>query len=233
MESDTSSTSSPVRRGRGRGRGRGRPRGSGARGSGARGRGRRADTQERRRHRGDEAADALSERERILETRIEGMTDEERKDLLLKAGKKHPSLFMELIESVPHGGYHPQPGATSPNWCSCMKCREMPTAVERVCCGRPPNSCQSDLPDFRLLVLDELVLQMAQLYRQDVLALPVDDDYNKGKRHAAYRQFILWHHGRLGIGVRRVIPSCCVWAIRDKFPDQFGQYHGFVPSRLG
>lgn len=50
-----------------RGRGRGRPRGSGARGSGARGRGRRADTQERRRHRGDEAADALSERERILE----------------------------------------------------------------------------------------------------------------------------------------------------------------------
>lgn len=119
------------------------------------------------------------------------MTDEERKDLLLKAGKKHPSLFMELIERVPHGGYHPQPGATSPNWCSCMKCREMPTAVERVCCGRPPNSCQSDLPDFRLLVLDELVLQMAQLYRQDVLALPVDDDYNKGKRHAAYRQFIL------------------------------------------
>uniref|UniRef100_A0A8W8MIP9 Uncharacterized protein n=1 Tax=Magallana gigas TaxID=29159 RepID=A0A8W8MIP9_MAGGI len=76
LESDTSSTSSPVRRGRGRGRGRGRPRGSG---------GRRADTQERRRHRGDEAADALSERERILETRIEGMTDEERRDLLLKA----------------------------------------------------------------------------------------------------------------------------------------------------
>lgn len=145
------------------------------------------------------------------------MTDEEWKDLLLKAGKKHPSLFMELIETVPHGGYHPQPGATSPNWCSCMKCREMPTAVERVCCGRPPNSCQSDL----------------LLYRQDGLALPVDEDYNKGKRHAAYRQFILWHHGRLGVGVRRVIPSCCVWAIRDKFPDQFGQYHGFVPSRLG
>lgn len=87
------------------------------------------------------------------ETRIEGMTDEERKDLLLKAGKKHPSLFKELIERVPHGGSHPQPGATSPNWCSCMKCREMPTEVQRVCCGcPPPNSCQSDLPVIFLSV---------------------------------------------------------------------------------
>lgn len=89
------------------------------------------------------------------------------------------------------------------------------------------------LKDFRLLVLDELVLHVAQMYRQDVLALPNDADYNKGKRHAAYRQFILWQHGRLGIGVRMVIPSCCVWTIRDKFPDQYGQYVGFIPSRLG
>lgn len=34
--------------------------------------------------------------------------------------------------------------------------------------------------------MDELVLQIAQMYRQDVLALPQDEDY-KGKRHAAYR----------------------------------------------
>lgn len=91
----------------------------------------------------------------------------------------------------------------------------------------------SSSQDFNLLILDELVLQIAQMYRQDVLAHPQDVDYNKSIRHAGYRQFILWHHGRLGVGVRRVIPSCCVWAIRDKFPDQFGQYRGFVPSRLG
>lgn len=109
----------------------------------------------------------------------------------------------------------------------------MPTQAERICCGRPPNQCQSQLPDFNLLVMDELVLQIAQMYRQDVLALPQDEDYNKGKRHAAYRQFILWHHGRLGVGVRRIIPSCCVWTIRDKYPDQYGQYVGFIPSRLG
>ena len=89
------------------------------------------------------------------------------------------------------------------------------------------------LQDFNLLVLDELVMHVAEMYRQDVLALPQDEDYNKGKRFAAYRQFIFWHHGRLGVRVRRVIPSCCVWAIRDKYPDQYGQYHGFVRSRLG
>lgn len=80
--------------------------------------------------------------------------------------------------------------------------------------------------------MGELVLQIAQMYRQDVPALP-QEDYSKGKRHAAYLQFILWHHGCLGIGVRRIIPSCFVWTIRDKYPDQYGQYVGFFPSRLG
>ena len=83
------------------------------------------------------------------------------------------------------------------------------------------------------MILDEFVLKVAQMYRQGVLALPQDVDYNKGKRNAAYRQYILWHHGRLGVEVRHIIPSCCVWAIWDKYPDQYGQYVGFVPSRLG
>lgn len=53
-----------------------------------------------------------------------------------------------------------------------------------------------------MLVLDELVNAVDQIYRQDVLALPHKAGYNKGKRHAAYRQFDLWHHGQLGVGVR-------------------------------
>lgn len=33
-----------------------------------------------------------------------------------------------------------------------------------------------------MLVLDELVLHVAQIYRRDVLALPEDADYNKEGR---------------------------------------------------
>ena len=84
------------------------------------------------------------------------------------------------------------------------------------------------LQDFDLVVLDEVVLLVAQRYRKDVLAAGHDDDFNRGKRHAAYRQFILWNHGYLGAG-----NSCCVWKIRDKYPDRFGQYRGFVGGRLG
>lgn len=91
---------------------------------------------------------------------------------------------------------------------------------------------QDPSKDFDLVVLDELILHVARTYRQDVLAVPNDNDWNRGNRHTAYRQYILWQHGRLGAGNRRVIPSCCVWRIRDTFPDPFGQYSGFVHGRL-
>lgn len=89
------------------------------------------------------------------------------------------------------------------------------------------------LQDFQVLILDEAVLAIARMYRRDLLVIEDEEDINKSNRHAAYRQFVLWQYGRLGAGQRRVIPSCCVWKIRDKYPDQFSQYKGYIPSRLG
>lgn len=72
------------------------------------------------------------------------------------------------------------------------------------------------------------------MYRRDILVPDDNTDLNRAaNRHQGYRQYILWSHGRLGAGDRRVIPFCCDRKIRDKYPDSFGQYKEFAPGRLG
>lgn len=88
---------------------------------------------------------------------------------------------------------------------------------------------------MQLYVLDPGVLRLAWAAWNDVFA--VDDEQEPGVeqrqyRHAAYRQFVLWQHGRLGEGNRVIIPSCCIWKIRTAFPDPLGQYVGFRVRRL-
>lgn len=55
---------------------------------------------------------------------------------------------------------------------------------------------------------------------------------NRQFHHAAYRQWVVWQYGSLGSRRRVVVPSCYVWAIRDRFPDPNGHYVGFIPSRV-
>nr|XP_022312317.1 P2X purinoceptor 7-like [Crassostrea virginica] len=109
----------------------------------------------------------------------------------------------------------------------------MPSDRENVCCGQNPVNCHSRLRDLDNIVLDEGVLEVARRMREDMLVQAHDENYNRASRHTAYRQYVIWIHGHLGAGNRRVVPSCVVLRIRNKYPDPTGNYVGFVPGRLG
>lgn len=130
-----------------------------------------------------------------------------------------------------HGHDDPHPEQEIPEWCMCGNCRHMPTQIENKCYCTRRMGCITTQPLFHQLVLDAEVLDIAIRYREDVLVLE-NPRNNENFRHAAYRQYILWQHGRLGQGNRRVIPSCCVLAIRRRYPSPNGIYTGFRPARL-
>ena len=61
----------------------------------------------------------------------------------------------------------------------------------------------------------------------DLLCLSLFRSY----RFAGYKQFSWWVHNQLGKGVRKVIPSCALWSIREKHPSVDGSYIPFKESR--
>ena len=79
------------------------------------------------------------------------------------------------------------------------------------------------------MCLEPLVLQINMAYWADILAQNLGDD-TAALRHAAYRQFVLWRHGRLGTNVRRVIPSYVVLRIRERFFSASVVYTGLQVS---
>ena len=135
-----------------------------------------------------------------------------------------PKLLAPPPPPPPHHDAHPE-------WCRCGNCREIATPVENKCCTKRRNACITHTQLFTQLVLDAHELDVAMNYRADLMAANPNRD-NDGFRHAAYRQYILWQHGRLGAGNRRVIPSRVVWPIRDRFPSPNGVYTGYRPNRL-
>ena len=82
------------------------------------------------------------------------------------------------------------------------------------------------------IITEPSTLSLQNSYRDDIYVFGDEEDYNKALRHAAYRQFTLWWYQYLGANNRRVVPSCCVWKIRDKFPSFSQVYTGFRPDRL-
>uniref|UniRef100_A0A8C2IRS5 P2X purinoreceptor 7 intracellular domain-containing protein n=1 Tax=Cyprinus carpio TaxID=7962 RepID=A0A8C2IRS5_CYPCA len=144
-----------------------------------------------------------------------------------------PGLVFDVLALRQNNAPPPSAGLPGMPWCTCQNCRDMPTDRERKCCRQTPNNCISNLPLFRDYCLDGGFLRIHRQYREDVTALGrarEPGSESREFRYAAYRHYIYWQHGSLGVGNRLVIPSCCVCKIRDTFPDPQGQYTGFLPG---
>ncbi|KAK3729668.1 hypothetical protein QZH41_011474 [Actinostola sp. cb2023] len=128
--------------------------------------------------------------------------------------------------------------AGNTTWCCCGWCNVMPTEKESVCCQelRILSNLTEDLPcitsheSFLPVCLNRDVLWTAlvSLHDRENAGLPNRDEApNRSLRYAAYRQFTWWVHGYLGKKIHRVIPSCAVTKIRERYPEPSGVYIGY------
>nr|XP_019922745.2 P2X purinoceptor 7 [Crassostrea gigas] len=110
-------------------------------------------------------------------------------------------------------------------WCSCGVCHIIDDPRMNICCRQSP--CITSKPEFRNLCLRHDVLEVANIlnwsYRTNQ-----DPSFSMSTfRNQAYRNFILWQHGRLGAGRRIPVPACVCRTVRQRFPEPNGQYTGY------
>ena len=172
----------------------------------------------------------------ILQNLVDGLGIEALRRLARELLRRQPAVFADIVNGEIVVGAeqpppNPDPPQNVPDWCKCGHCVAMPTQEENKCCTRTERPCISTTPLFQQLVIDPNVLNIAMRYREDMMVLG-NGRNNENFRHAAYRQYVLWQHGRLGRGNRRVVPSCCVIAIRSRYPSPNGVYTVYRPARL-
>lgn len=126
------------------------------------------------------------------------------------------------------------------SWCLCGRCAVMPTATECICCkeleavrGKLGESdgvhCITQHGRFSAMCLEPEILRPVLVLLHDARCSTLQEPIsNRAYRLCAYRLFTSWIHGRLGAHTRRIIPSCVVRSIRNKFPDDNGVYTGFM-----
>ena len=141
--------------------------------------------------------------------------------LLETVATKHPNVWAQI------SGKHPTPPQTQdriPTWCKCGKCKSEEDPLDRICCKNHPKNHENF--HFYHLCLDQQTLEIALINNCDWLNMP--RVFNNSKfRNTAYRQYILWFHGKLGYRNRKRIPSCIKWAIRLHYPEPDGVYTGY------
>ena len=115
----------------------------------------------------------------------------------------------------------------------------METEEESLCCHDENipdwyfngKICITENDDFQVVCLHKEVLKTVLRMLNNIRGDGIDIQ-NKSLRYAGYRQYTWWVHNRLGRGVRKVIPSCAIWAIRDTHPaDGNSAYVPFQEAR--
>ncbi|XP_004227445.2 P2X purinoceptor 7-like isoform X1 [Ciona intestinalis] len=181
---------------------------------------------------GDDSFEGLSDLSSSLDLvcEIESDSDDSEVSGSIKPYRYEPESNEQTEESV----MSPEATLTmdrrqNTNWCQCGLCECMAAAQESVCCReqeqvsqKMPDSanCITEHKNFDPVCLNEDVLEVAYSTYQQHSNL---DDGNNWKRYTAYRQFIRWCYGYLGMKVRVPIPACVVNKIRHSFPLQEGQ----------
>ena len=52
------------------------------------------------------------------------MSEDDAKETLYQALERQPGIVFDILDRISGpGGYHPQPGGTTPQWCCCTHCR--------------------------------------------------------------------------------------------------------------
>ncbi|VDI55792.1 Hypothetical predicted protein [Mytilus galloprovincialis] len=148
----------PIRgRGNRRRTARGRNRARGGRGRGRRGHNRALQGQPEPLNRAEVAAQARAERDRQMQERIDGLSEDQMKFAIMATYREQPSFLFRVLEAVnqeftasettpePDPEPTPTPSVGIPTWCRCSNCREMPSEVEKRCCNQIPQNCHSTL----------------------------------------------------------------------------------------
>ncbi|KAK5973651.1 hypothetical protein GCK32_008422 [Trichostrongylus colubriformis] len=133
-------------------------------------------------------------------------------------------------------------------WCTCGSCMTFKTVRENLCCQealeaagkksealeglqekvKEVGGCILQHPSFHKIVDAEMLrVHMHSLrYQKRTMKTPITDE-NRSLRYCAYRTFVFWAYGRLGMNRRYELPACVRGAIMQAFPSDSGDYTGF------
>ncbi|KAK7168520.1 hypothetical protein R3I93_004741 [Phoxinus phoxinus] len=135
-----------------------------------------------------------------------------------------------------------QPRISGNWWCTCGDCKAMDTEQECLCCTEwdllsrdtQENHCFVQSEDFPALINKAVLETFFHVPKVNWRRRPIPEGPNgqlstEQCRLVAYRVVLEWglKGERLGRKQRRVLPSCVVTAIRNKYPSPSGIYQGF------